>query len=74
MTESTITTDEVRDSWLGEPGRYYLFGPTVEEFDRWLEDERAKAWNECYELWATAPAGDFPDRRENPYRSAEVLD
>lgn len=54
MTESTPTTDEVRDSWLGEPGRYHLFGPTVEEFDRWLNSIKAEAGVEALRNYASA--------------------
>lgn len=38
-----------------------------EDFDVWLRKVKADAWAECYELWALGPAGDFPDREDNPY-------
>ena len=72
MTEYAPTTEEIKQYATEDYGQCGLF---PEEFDRWLaEHDRQvaeRAWNEGYDEWAKAPAGDQP-LRDNPYRAGEM--
>lgn len=55
MNDYTPTTEEVRERFMREM-------PLGDEFDRWLAQERAKAWNEGF---------DYAEHHyydKNPYR------
>lgn len=68
MTDNyTPDTEEVRELYWAVSGLPRRDPKAWEEFDRWLRKVKADAWAECYDLWALGPAGDFPDREENPY-------
>lgn len=69
MTDYTPTTEDIQDGyrWLRWDEEFLPFEVSNEQFQRWLRKVKAEAWSECYDLWALGPAGDFPDREENPY-------
>lgn len=83
MTEYTPTTDEVRSlyksgAWLmtdRAPNRFdqkeyegVLFG----EFDRWLNEIRAEAWDEGWgNCWIYHTSEGLQGEKENPYRPNE---
>lgn len=77
MSGYTPTTDEVREDfaypWEGfeqdREGR-------LEAFDRWLNSERARIWDEGYRrscmdhsTWCRKTNGDHGQQQINPYRS-----
>ena len=91
MTEYTPTTGEVRSlyksgAWLMpdraprkfDPGEYE--GVVFGEFDRWLNEIRAEAWDEGWERsidferswrFAVKNGETVPQRPRNPYRPTE---
>jgi hypothetical protein len=62
MSDYTPTTTQVRAHYVGSDAYSAV---RYDEFDRWLNSERAKAWDEG---WDSRVEGltDLPD---NPYRS-----
>ena len=68
MSDYTPTTEEVigLQSLLTENGM-------AEEFDRWLAEVKAQAWQEGYGEGAAANYGDYRDAEfaDNPYRQGE---
>ena len=60
MSDYTPTTEELRDAWASWSDAY-------EEFDRWLAEVKAQAWEEGYTQGSKDMYdGDFPT--PNPYR------
>lgn len=78
MSEFTYTnTDRMRDAiansdWM-DVGRVdpETIAAGYAYFDGWLNEERAKAWDEAFEETRIAVAADLPSWPENPYRKAD---
>lgn len=64
MTDYTPETDEVRTVYLGYDAPY------ATGFDRWLNEERAKAWDKGqHSGWIEGYS--HGDSEPNPYRKAD---
>lgn len=75
MNEYVPTTDDLRKAWVEHT---WAYGGTViakREFDRWLAQVKADAWDEGYRAgWsdggdANVAGLDPDDEHHNPYRS-----
>lgn len=64
-------------SWHTEPSEDGSYTPMTEQeaqetFDRWLNEERAKAWDEAITFFETNIYGEVtPASEYNPYRKAD---
>ena len=76
MTDKyTPTTWEVRSAWAEFDGYVGTVAQYAEvariEFDRWLSEVKAKAWEEGFAAGVNADLGDYehpPEIVTNPYR------
>ena len=81
MTDYTPTTEEVRKAWKMMPDDRYnkgdLMGQLTSgiEFDRWLAEVKAEAWEEGITAFDQAIIKDVDDPwsqlPDNPYREGE---
>lgn len=72
MSDYTPTTEEVRNQYSGlstahsnHAGQVYI---NFAEFDRWLAEVKAQAWEEGYDSGAER---NYMDSPSNPYRQGE---
>jgi len=66
VSDYTPTTEEVRQGWrTARTGQFYVKEQfiTDEEFDRWLAEVKADAWDEGY-----VSSDDYYGEHDNPYR------
>lgn len=73
MSDYTPTTDDMRTSWHRNSMSYGP-GERTAEFDRFIADVKADAWDEGYETGCSSPygtstpSGKSYDPEPNPYR------
>lgn len=72
MTEFTPTTAQVRDAYVRAMRNAFIAsaGEHREEFDRWLAEDRAIAWEIGYHRGTRDEMQDL-EAADNPYRSSE---
>ena len=70
MSDYTPTTEEVRLDYA--PAKTFPADAEA-QFDRWLAEVKAQAWQEGYGEGAAANYGDYRDAEfaKNPYRQGE---
>ena len=77
MSDYTPTTDEINSVWRSRYDSQYHWAAGEElrgyedEFDRWLEQVRAEAWDEGFADGVNHDLGDWenaPSIINNPYR------
>ena len=63
MSEYTPTTEQVRTSYACQRESIYGVEHDFAEFDRWLAEVKAQAWDEGY-----VSSDDYYGEHDNPYR------
>ena len=75
MTDYTPTTEEVREAYVIDDECVFMTSKaqwTAEEFDRWLADVKAQAWEEGNKQAHQDIDGEWPTSyTPNPYRQGE---
>ena len=72
MNDYVPTTTQVRDFWASDgqaqpAAKSYDYETSATEFDRWLNEERARIWDEAINEASEQGTIQIPD---NPYRKA----
>ena len=70
MSDYTPTTEDVREVFAGGIYRHFTYAGA--EFDRWLAEVKAQAWEEGHSQPWELGEGGYALKAVNPYRQGET--